>query len=138
MLFTQINTDDFQLAAQSLLDQFRVLIAKSPLPLSADRLVQIMALNMYSIEVGVQYLKQFLEAYFSFSFYIELNGILLSTGTGTYLKLFSSDVDPNTYIELDPDPGFWPKLDPDLGPDPDPGLYNQFRKKKIQNNFEEK
>jgi nitrate/nitrite transporter NarK len=51
MLFTQINTDDFQLAAGSLLDQFRVLIAKSPLPLSADRLVQIMALNMYSIEV---------------------------------------------------------------------------------------
>jgi hypothetical protein len=52
MLFTQINTDDFQLAAQSLLDQFRVLIAKSPLPLSTDRLVQIMALNMYSIEVS--------------------------------------------------------------------------------------
>jgi hypothetical protein len=52
MLFTQINTDDFQLAAGSLLDQFRVLIAKSPLPLSADRLVQIMALNMYSIEVS--------------------------------------------------------------------------------------
>jgi hypothetical protein len=55
MLFTQINTDDFQLAAGSLLDQFRVLIAKSPLPLSADRLVQIMALNMYSIEVCTWY-----------------------------------------------------------------------------------
>ena len=33
-----------------MLDQFRVLISKSPLPLSTDRLVQIMALNMYIIE----------------------------------------------------------------------------------------
>ena len=50
MLFTQINTDDFQLAATSLLEQFRILISKSPLPISLERLVQIMALNMYSIE----------------------------------------------------------------------------------------
>lgn len=50
MLFTQINTDDFHLAARSLLDQFRILIGKHPLPISVDRLVQIMALNMYSIE----------------------------------------------------------------------------------------
>ena len=49
-LFTQINTDDFPAAQTSLLDQFRVLISKSPLPLSTDRLVQIMALNMWSIE----------------------------------------------------------------------------------------
>ena len=33
-----------------MLDQFRVLISKSPLPLSTDGLVQIMALNMYIIE----------------------------------------------------------------------------------------
>ena len=33
-----------------MLDQFRVLISKSPLALSTDRLVQIMALNMYIIE----------------------------------------------------------------------------------------
>ena len=33
-----------------MLDQFRVLISKSPLPLSTDRLVQIMALNIYIIE----------------------------------------------------------------------------------------
>ena len=33
-----------------MLDQLRVLISKSPLPLSTDRLVQIMALNMYIIE----------------------------------------------------------------------------------------
>ena len=50
MLFTQINTDDFTLAVESLLEQFRILISKSPLPISLDRLVQIMALNMYSIE----------------------------------------------------------------------------------------
>jgi len=49
-LFTQINTEDFPAAQASLLDQFRVLISKSPLPLSTDRLVQIMALNMYIIE----------------------------------------------------------------------------------------
>lgn len=49
-LFTQINTEDFPVAQSSLLDQFRVLISKSPLPLSTDRLVQIMALNMFSIE----------------------------------------------------------------------------------------
>ena len=50
MMFTQINTDDFHLAVESLLEQFRILISKSPLPISLDRLVQIMALNMYSIE----------------------------------------------------------------------------------------
>jgi len=49
-LFTQINTEDFPAAQASLLDMFRVLISKSPLPLSTDRLVQIMALNMYIIE----------------------------------------------------------------------------------------
>jgi len=49
-LFTQINTEDFPAAQASLLDQFRVLISKTPLPLSTDRLVQIMALNMYIIE----------------------------------------------------------------------------------------
>jgi len=49
-LFTQINTEDFPAAQASLLDQFRVLISKSPLPLSTDRLVQIMALNMFIIE----------------------------------------------------------------------------------------
>ena len=38
------------MAQSSLLDQFRALISKSPLPLSTDRLVQIMALNMFSIE----------------------------------------------------------------------------------------
>ena len=48
-LFNQINTD-FPVAQASLLDQFRVLISKSPLPLSTDRLVQIMALNMFIIE----------------------------------------------------------------------------------------
>ena len=47
----------------------------------------------------------------------------------------ASVVDPNTF-NLDPDPGFWPNLDPD----PDPGLYNQFWKKKFKiilekNNF---
>ena len=50
MFFMEINTDDYSLAAQSLLDQFRVLISKSPLPITVERLVQIMALNMYSIE----------------------------------------------------------------------------------------
>ena len=49
-LYTQIDTDDFPVAQGSLLDQFRVLISKSPLPLSPDRLVQIMALNMFIIE----------------------------------------------------------------------------------------
>ena len=49
-LYTHINTDDFPLASASLLEEFRVLIGKSPLPLSEDRLVQIMALNMYMIE----------------------------------------------------------------------------------------
>ena len=50
MLFTQINTEDFYLASKSLIEQFRILIGKTPLPISVDRLVQIMALNMYSIE----------------------------------------------------------------------------------------
>ena len=49
-LYTQIDTDDFPVAQSNLLDQFRVLISKSPLPLSTDRLVQIMALNMFIIE----------------------------------------------------------------------------------------
>jgi hypothetical protein len=49
-LFTQINTDDFPAAQTGLLDQFRVLISKSPLPLSTDRLVLIMALNIFIIE----------------------------------------------------------------------------------------
>ena len=49
-LYTGIDTDDFPVAQASLLDQFRVLISKSPLPLSTDRLVQIMALNMFIIE----------------------------------------------------------------------------------------
>ena len=49
-LYTQIDTEDFPVAQSSLLDQFRALISKSPLPLSTDRLVQIMALNMFSIE----------------------------------------------------------------------------------------
>ena len=44
-------------------------------------------------------------------------------------------MDPNT-LNLDPDPGFWPNLDqdpdPDPGPDLDPGLYNQFWKKKFK------
>ena len=36
-------------------------------------------------------------------------------------------MDLNT-LNMDPDPGFWPNLDFDQepGPDPDPGLYNQF------------
>jgi len=50
IFFTQINTEYFSVAAESLLEQFRILIGKSPLPISLDRLVQIMALNMYSIE----------------------------------------------------------------------------------------
>ena len=49
-LNTRINTDDFHMATASLMEEFRVLIGKSPLPLSGDRLVQIMALNMYIIE----------------------------------------------------------------------------------------
>ena len=49
-LYTQIDTEDFPVAQSNLLDQFRVLISKSPLPLSTDRLVQIMALNMFIIE----------------------------------------------------------------------------------------
>merc|ERR1719158_717895 len=49
-LYTQIDTEDFPVAQSSLLDQFRALISKSPLPLSTDRLVQIMALNMFVIE----------------------------------------------------------------------------------------
>jgi len=49
-LYTQINTGDFSTAQSSLMDQFRLLISKSPLPLSTDRLVQIMALNMFTIE----------------------------------------------------------------------------------------
>merc|ERR1719239_1644156 len=49
-LYTQIDTEDFPVAQSSLLDQFRVLISKSPLPLSTDRLVQIVALNMFIIE----------------------------------------------------------------------------------------
>ena len=43
--------------------------------------------------------------------------------------MLGSVVDSNT-LNLDPDPGSWPHLDPDLGPDPDTGLYIQFRKKK--------
>ena len=49
-MYTQIDTDDFPVAQGSLLDQFRVLISKSPLPLSTERLVQIMVLNMFIIE----------------------------------------------------------------------------------------
>jgi len=49
-LFTQINTEDFPAAQASLLDQYRVLISKSALPLSTDRLVKIMVLNMHIIE----------------------------------------------------------------------------------------
>ena len=49
-LYTGIDTEDFPVAQASLLDQFRVLISKSPLPLSTDRLVQIVALNMFIIE----------------------------------------------------------------------------------------
>ena len=41
--------------------------------------------------------------------------------------IFNSLVDPNT-LNLDPDPEFWLNLD--LGPDPDPGLYYQLKKKK--------
>ena len=44
-------------------------------------------------------------------------------------------MDPNT-LSLDPDPGFWPNLAPDPGPDP--GLYYQLKREKIQNNFREK
>ena len=52
-----------------------------------------------------------------------------TTGTGTV----SNVVDPNT-LNFNPDPGFWPNLHPD------PGLYNQFWKKKFKiilekNNF---
>ena len=39
-LYTQIDTEDFPVAQSNLLDQFRALISKSPLPLSTDRLVQ--------------------------------------------------------------------------------------------------
>lgn len=50
MFFTQINTEDLVLASDNLLNQFRTLVNKSPLPISTERLVEIMALNMYSIE----------------------------------------------------------------------------------------
>ena len=50
MFFTQINTEDISIASHSLLQQFRTLVNKTPLPVSAERLVQIMVLNMYSIE----------------------------------------------------------------------------------------
>ena len=40
-LYTQIDTEDFPVAQSNLLDQFRALISKSPLPLSTDRLVQV-------------------------------------------------------------------------------------------------
>ena len=41
-------------------------------------------------------------------------------------------MDPNTF-NVDLDPGLWPNLDPD----PDPGPYYKFWKKKIKNNFRE-
>ena len=49
------------------------------------------------------------------------------------VRQISSVVDPNTWY-LDPDPGFWPNLDPG----PDPGLYNQFWKKKFKIILEKK
>eukprot|EP00088_Acartia_fossae_P052586 TRINITY_DN5945_c0_g1_i2.p1 TRINITY_DN5945_c0_g1~~TRINITY_DN5945_c0_g1_i2.p1 ORF type:complete len:1186 (-),score=351.14 TRINITY_DN5945_c0_g1_i2:275-3715(-) len=50
MFFTQINTEDISIASQSLLQQFRILVNKNPLPISSERLVHIMVLNMFSIE----------------------------------------------------------------------------------------
>ena len=38
-------------------------------------------------------------------------------------------------LNLDPAKGFWPNMDLDH---PDPGLFNQFRRKKIKNNVREK
>ena len=43
-------------------------------------------------------------------------------------------MEPNI-LNLDPAPGFWPNMDLDH---PDPGLFNQFRKKKIKTILERK
>lgn len=50
IFFTQINTEDISIASESLLHQFRMLVNKTPLPISVEKLVQIMVLNMFSIE----------------------------------------------------------------------------------------
>ena len=49
-LFTNINMDTFPLAADLLTKEFRTLMSRSPLPIDAKRLVQIMALNMFVID----------------------------------------------------------------------------------------
>lgn len=49
-LFTNINMDTFPLACDLLQKEFRILLARSPLPIDNKRLVQIMALNMFIIE----------------------------------------------------------------------------------------
>ena len=49
-LFTHINMDTFPAAAELLQKEFRILLSRSPLPIDAKRLVQIMALNMFVID----------------------------------------------------------------------------------------
>ncbi|XP_045475193.1 telomerase-binding protein EST1A isoform X2 [Harmonia axyridis] len=49
-LITKIGMDSFQDAALQMLKEFRALLQHSPLPLPTNRLLQLLALNMFAIE----------------------------------------------------------------------------------------
>ncbi|XP_044755444.1 telomerase-binding protein EST1A [Coccinella septempunctata] len=49
-LITKIGMDSFQEAAMQMLKEFRALLQHSPLPLPSNRLLQLLALNMFAIE----------------------------------------------------------------------------------------
>ncbi|PSN43517.1 hypothetical protein C0J52_21207 [Blattella germanica] len=49
-LFTKIGMETFQEAAVQMLREFRALLLHSPVPLNANRFLQLLALNMFAIE----------------------------------------------------------------------------------------
>ncbi|KAK9889657.1 hypothetical protein WA026_007035 [Henosepilachna vigintioctopunctata] len=49
-LITRIGMESFQEAAMQMLKEFRALLQHSPLPLPTNRLLQLLALNMFAIE----------------------------------------------------------------------------------------
>ncbi|KAL3267751.1 hypothetical protein HHI36_006878 [Cryptolaemus montrouzieri] len=49
-LITRIGMESFQEAAMQMLKEFRALLQHSPIPLPSNRLLQLLALNMFAIE----------------------------------------------------------------------------------------
>ncbi|XP_046391094.1 telomerase-binding protein EST1A isoform X2 [Ischnura elegans] len=49
-LFTKVGMETFQEAGLQMLREFRTLLLHSPLPLNSNRLLQLLALNMFAIE----------------------------------------------------------------------------------------